>query len=295
MYNHLFSQPVKYQINQGQTLLIALAEDVSDFILLPALSQPLAEIIICESHCAQSASFILTCQPFFKVEVLDERLNFPAAIDPAVIDEAEIESDTESSPQAINFTFNRALGQGFRLYAKIGIAPRISAQSLRKGVGLSFDVKNLSQNLVSVSYQHSVCESVNLEQDLRLNQEPKELMMAKAILARNFDYEEPPATLALNISEIEQVRADINLYLSQTHHKVHAVIAAQLLKLDNLLNHKQQWLLRTYSQSQQRTNYATAANELSKDVEDLQRKLECFTLLAPADVSLMVDKLTEET
>ncbi|MEZ9139282.1 MULTISPECIES: hypothetical protein [unclassified Shewanella] len=273
MYNHLFSQPVKYQINQGQTLLIALADDVSDFILLPALSQPLAEIIICESEDEQCSSFILTCQPFFKVDVIDSQI---------------VEQPEKAE-------FKRTFGQGFRLYARVGVAPRISAELLRKGIGLSFTAEGTPQKQINIGYLQSVCESINLESDLRLNQEPKELMMAKAILARNFDYEESPENLAINISEIEQVRADINLYLAEERNKVHAIIAAQLLKLDNLLNHKQQWLLRTYSQSQQRTNYASAANELSKDVEDLQRKLECFSLLAPADVSLMVDKLTEDT
>ncbi|MCC4832373.1 hypothetical protein LMH66_06985 [Shewanella sp. 10N.7] len=281
MYNHLFSQPVKYQINQGQTLLIALADDVSDFILLPALSQPLAEIIICESEDEQCSSFILTCQPFFKVDVINSQID------------SQVDSQIVEQPEKAEF--KRTFGQGFRLYARVGVAPRISAELLRKGIGLSFTAEGTPQKQINIGYLQSVCESINLESDLRLNQEPKELMMAKAILARNFDYEESPENLAINISEIEQVRADINLYLAEERNKVHAIIAAQLLKLDNLLNHKQQWLLRTYSQSQQRTNYASAANELSKDVEDLQRKLECFSLLAPADVSLMVDKLTEDT
>ncbi|MCL1068757.1 hypothetical protein L2735_18475 [Shewanella olleyana] len=294
MYNHLFSQPIKYNISKDQTLSIALADDVSDFILLPALSQPLAEIIICESDNAESASFILTCQPFFNVEVLTHQADVLAS-EMVNVDLTNFVADNDLETSLPLEVFNRTFGQGFRLYSRVGVAPRISAKLLRKGVMLSFSVEDIRQNLISIKYQQSVCESVTLEQDLRLNQEPKELMMAKAILARNFDYEEPPATLALNISEIEQVRADINVYLAEERNKVHAIIAAQLLKLDNLLNHKQQWLLRTYSQSQQRTNYATAANELSKDVEDLQRKLECFALLAPADVSLMVDKLTEET
>ncbi|WP_153916211.1 hypothetical protein [Shewanella sp. TC10] len=294
MYNHLFSQPVKYNINKDQTLSIALADDVSDFILLPALSQPLAEIIICESEGAESASFILTCQPFFNVEVLPQSADDLVCAVPNT-DLSNLITDGDLDPSQPLEEFNRTLGQGFRLYARVGVAPRISAKLLRKGVVLSFSVEDIQHNLISIRYQQSVCESVTLEQDLRLNQEPKELMMAKAILARNFDYEESPENLAINISEIEQVRADINVYLAEERNKVHAIIAAQLLKLDNLLNHKQQWLLRTYSQSQQRTNYATAANELSKDVEDLQRKLECFTLLAPADVSLMVDKLTEDT
>ncbi len=48
MYNHLFSQPIQYEIKPNQSLLVSLADDVSDFVLLPALSQPLAEIIISE-------------------------------------------------------------------------------------------------------------------------------------------------------------------------------------------------------------------------------------------------------
>ncbi|KPZ72606.1 hypothetical protein AN944_00848 [Shewanella sp. P1-14-1] len=325
MYNHLFSQPIQYEIKPNQSLLVSLADDVSDFVLLPALSQPLAEIIISElpSHTnEQGASIILTCQPFFTVSHV-ESLNDKDTHDQEILDKEQLDqgkvnkaseatasagyslnSVPDTSPKSDTISHQcdvskhlgkvtRALGQGCRLYARVGIAPRISAAMLRKGVRLTFSFIHSDEGVV-IEYEQSVCEAITLEKDLRLNQEPKELIMAKAILARNFDYEEPPATIALNISEIEQVRADISHYLSEERNKVHAIIAAQLLKLDNLLNHKQQWLLRTYSQSQQRTNYASAANELSKDVEDLQRKLECFALLAPADVSLMVDKLTED-
>ncbi|WP_144208768.1 hypothetical protein [Shewanella donghaensis] len=279
MYNHLLSQPIKYEVNQQQTLYINLPDGVSDFAILPALSQPIAEFVVNELIFDQSnklikAYFILTCQPLFVVSVVDKR------------DKQEPNPSLSLDPRQLK----RSLGQGFRLYTRTGLAPKFSAAMLRQGVSLDF----LFDDNFSIVLSEQVCEAIQLENDFRLNQEPKELMMAKAILARNFDYQDSPAIIAINISEIELVRADISSYLSEDINKVHAVIAAQLLKLDNLLNHKQQWLLRTYSQSQQRTNYASAANELTKDVEDLQRKLECFSLLAPADVSLMVDKLTED-
>ncbi len=277
MYNHLLSQPVKYEVDQHQTLHLSLPDEVSDFAILPALSQPIAEVIVKElkfnnANVLQGATIILTCQPLFKVSV-QEQINTIVDNDHNLISQLK-----------------RGVGQGFRLYTRSGVAPKKSATMLRQGTTLVFSFAEGLQ----IKVKGQLGDAIKLEDDFRLNQEPKALMHARAILARSFNYEDAPATIAINMSEIEQVRAEITAYLSSEHNKVNAVIAAQLIKLDNLLSHKHRWLLRTYSQSQQRTNFATAANELSKNVEDLQRKLECFSLLAPADVSQMVDKLTEE-
>lgn len=164
-------------------------------------------------------------------------------------------------------------------------------EQLRKGLSLNIQA---DQNVYFSLDKNARFELISLEQDLRILSEPHALVMAKAILGRKFDYDEPSSMLAVHISELEQVRRDLRDYLKGESGKIHPGVSTELLKLDHLLQNKHQWLLRTYHQSLERSSLGRSSNEQMSSIEQLQRKLDCFELLAPQDVSDMVNKLSDD-
>ncbi|MBB1319367.1 hypothetical protein H5123_17215 [Shewanella sp. SR43-4] len=264
--HHVFTQPCVSEIVQPTALTLHLPDSVSDLLVLSAMSSPLVEFVVSQVSHTQ-ATLITRIQPFlsFAFETMPPTINTPQQ--------------------------RRSVGQGIKLYPLTGVAPRVCIEQLRRGVTVSI---NIDAGVYFSLSTETRFELVTLENDLRILSEPQVLVMAKAILGRKFDHDEPSNMLAVHISELEQVRRELRDYLRGESGKIHPGVSTELLKLDHLLQNKHQWLLRTYHQSLERTNLGYSSNEQIVSNEQLQRKLDCFELLAPKDVSEMVNKLCED-
>ena len=266
MHHHVFTQPSVSEITQPTALTLRLPDSVSDLLVLSTMSNPLVEFVVSQVEHKQT-TLILRVQPF---------LTFAFEHTPTNI-------KTPTQP--------RFVGQGIKLYPSMGVAPRVCIEQLRNGVTINIHADGDVHFSVSAEARF---ELVTLENDLRILSEPQALVMAKAILGRKFDYDEPSTMLAVHISELEQVRRELRDYLRGESGKIHPGVSTELLKLDHLLQNKHQWLLRTYHQSLERSNLGRSSNEQFFNNEQLQRKLDCFELLAPKDVSEMVNKLCDD-
>ncbi|MGX9460916.1 hypothetical protein ACWXWU_06670 [Shewanella sp. A14] len=266
MHHHIFTQPCVTEITQPTALTLCLPENVSDLLLLSTMSNPLVEIVVSQVNSTQ-ATLIVRFQPF-------------------------LTSTFKQTPTfAEQPNQQRCIGQGIKLYPAMGVAPRVCIEQLRRGVTINIHVDEFV--FLGVPPE-SRFELVTLENDLRMLNEPQALVMAKAILGRKFDYDEPSNMLAVHISELEQVRRDLREYLRGESGRIHPGVSSELLKLDHLLQNKHQWLLRTYHQSLERPSFGRPSNEQLYNIEQLQRKLDCFELLAPKDVSDMVNQLCHD-
>jgi hypothetical protein len=266
MHHHILTQPCVSEINQPTALSLRLSERVSDLLVLSTMSNPLVEFVISQVNHTQ-ATLIIRFQPFLNC------------------------SFEHMPPLAKKPTQRRSVGQGIKLYPSMGVAPRVCIEQLRKG--LTIDI-HADENVYFSLAAEVRFDLVTLENDLRILTEPQALVMAKAILGRKFEYGEPSSMLAVHISELEQVRRDLRDYLRGESGKIHPGVSTELLKLDHLLQNKHQWLLRTYHQSLERPNLGRPSNEQLFNIEQLQHKLDCFELLAPKDVSDMVNKLCDD-
>jgi hypothetical protein len=266
MHHHVFTQPCVSEITQPTALTLRLPDSVSDLLVLSTMSNPLVEFVVSQVEHKQT-TLILRIQPF---------LTF-------AFEHTQTMIETPTQP--------RLVGQGIKLYPSMGVAPRVCIEQLRNGVTINIHVDEDVHFSVAAEARF---ELVTLENDLRILSEPQALVMAKAILGRKFDYDEPSTMLAVHISELEQVRRELRDYLRGESGKIHPGVSTELLKLDHLLQNKHQWLLRTYHQSLERSNFGRSSNEQFYNNEQLQRKLDCFELLAPKDVSEMVNKLCDD-
>ncbi|AZG73653.1 hypothetical protein [Shewanella livingstonensis] len=266
MHHHVFTQPCVSEIVQPTALTLRLPDTVSDLLVLSAMNNPLVEFVVSQVNHTQ-ATLIIRIQPFltFTFEPMQRLLETPIQ--------------------------RRCLGQGIKLYPSMGVAPRVCIEQLKKGITINL---NTDGDVYFSLSTESRFELVTLENDLRILSEPQALVMAKAILGRKFDYNEPSNMLAVHISELEQVRRELRDYLGGELGKIHPGVSTELLKLDHLLQNKHQWLLRSYHQSLERTNLGRSSNEQLFNNEQLQRKLDFFELLAPKDVSEMVNRLCED-
>lgn len=265
MLSHYFTQPITIEINDVSQLTFQLRENISDFVLLQLINAPMAEIIVSDAA-ANGVSLIVRHQPFLTV------IAEPISANPGTV------------------CLARTLGQGFRLYTRIGTSPSLSASILRKGISLC--VRTGVQCLFALDGITNL-DLTALERDTRIASEPKVILLAKSLLAREYDYMERTEMLAIHIAELEHVRADLREYLSSDVAGVHSVLTAEVIGLDAQMQKKRQWLMRAYSQSIERPSFARAANE-ETDLEQLQRLLDCYELLAPPSVSEMVKKLADE-
>jgi hypothetical protein len=273
MYHQFLNEPMVLDAEKASILTLRLPDDISDFIVLQAICAPLLElIVIADADAPQNIA--IRFQPFMGLKA-------------------------ESLPQNTQrFTtpIKRVLGQGFRLYTRIGTAPKFSAAELRQGVALTLDVAIDAEagNCLSFALQaDSKFELVPLEADLRVFYEPKALMLAKALLARQYDYAASSESLAIYMTEIEQVRLELQAFLRGELGQCHASLADEVLRIDPLLLQKQQWLFRTYTHMFERPSYSRAAND-ADNTDKLLRKLECYELLAPPELIQMVDRLMED-
>ncbi|MCU8010487.1 hypothetical protein [Shewanella sp. SM74] len=280
MYHQFLNEPMVLDIEKASILTLRLPDDVSDFIVSQAINAPLLEIIVIAEAGIQQ-NIVIRFQPFMglKVESLPQ------------------------SPQAFNTPITRSLGQGFRLYTRMGTAAKFCAAELRRGVSFTLDTTrhlDADNDLIGAdSYltfalqANSKFELVPLEADLRVLHEPKALMVAKALLARHYDYAASSESLAIYMTEIEQVRLELQSFMRGELGQCHASLADEVLRIDPLLLQKQQWLFRTYTHMFERPNYSRAANDVD-NTDKLLRKLECYELLASPELTLMVDRLMED-
>ncbi|NLQ22297.1 hypothetical protein HGO26_05310 [Shewanella sp. S-1] len=280
MYHQFLNEPMVLDVEKASILTLRLPDDVSDFIVSQAINAPLLEIIVIAEAGIQQ-NIVIRFQPFMglKVESLPQ------------------------SPQAFNTPITRSLGQGFRLYTRMGTAAKFCAAELRRGVSFTLDTTRhlgADNDLIGAdSYltfalqANSKFELVPLEADLRVLHEPKALMVAKALLARHYDYAASSESLAIYMTEIEQVRLELQAFMRGELGQCHASLADEVLRIDPLLLQKQQWLFRTYTHMFERPNYSRAANDVD-NTDKLLRKLECYELLASPELILMVDRLMED-
>lgn len=273
MYHQFLNEPMVLDAEKASILTLRLPDDISDFIVLQAISAPLLEVVVI-AEAGTPQNIAIRFQPFMglKVESLPQ------------------------SAQAFNTPITRSLGQGFRLYTRMGTAAKFCAAELRRGVSFTLDMTNRlgAENCLTFALQaDSKFELVPLEADLRVLHEPKALMVAKALLARQYDYAASSESLAIYMTEIEQVRLELQAFLRGELGQCHASLTDEVLRLDPLLLQKQQWLFRTYTHMFERPNYNRAANDVDK-TDKLLRKLECYELLAPPELIQMVDRLMED-
>lgn len=280
MYHQFLNEPMVLDIEKASILTLRLPDDVSDFIVSQAINAPLLEIIVIAEAGIQQ-NIVIRFQPFMglKVESLPQ------------------------SPQAFNTPITRSLGQGFRLYTRMGTAAKFCAAELRRGVSFTLDTTRhlgadndligANSYLTFALQANSKFELVPLEADLRVLHEPKALMVAKALLARHYDYAASSESLAIYMTEIEQVRLELQAFMRGELGQCHASLADEVLRIDPLLLQKQQWLFRTYTHMFERPNYSRAANDVD-NTDKLLRKLECYELLASPELILMVDRLMED-
>ncbi|AEG11885.1 hypothetical protein Sbal183_1667 [Shewanella baltica OS183] len=273
MYHQFLNEPMVLDAEKASILTLRLPDDISDFIVLQAISAPLLEVVVI-AEAGTPQNIAIRFQPFMglKVESLPQ------------------------SAQAFNKPITRSLGQGFRLYTRMGTAAKFCAAELRRGVSFTLDVTNRlgAENCLTFALQaDSKFELVPLEADLRVLHEPKALMVAKALLARQYDYAASSESLAIYMTEIEQVRLELQAFLRGELGQCHASLTDEVLRLDPLLLQKQQWLFRTYTHMFERPNYNRAANDVD-NTDKLLRKLECYELLAPPELIQMVDRLMED-
>lgn len=273
MYHQFLNEPMVLDAEKASILTLRLPDDISDFIVLQAISAPLLEVVVI-AEAGTPQNIAIRFQPFMglKVESLPQ------------------------SAQAFNTPITRSLGQGFRLYTRMGTAAKFCAAELRQGVSFTLDMTNRlgAENCLTFALQaDSKFELVPLEADLRVLHEPKALMVAKALLARQYDYAASSESLAIYMTEIEQVRLELQAFLRGELGQCQASLADEVLRLDPLLLQKQQWLFRTYTHMFERPNYSRAAND-ADNTDKLLRKLECYELLAPPELIQMVDRLMED-
>ena len=273
MYHQFLNEPMVLDAEKASILTLRLPDDISDFIVLQAISAPLLEVVVI-AEAGTPQNIAIRFQPFMglKVESLPQ------------------------SAQAFNTPITRSLGQGFRLYTRMGTAAKFCAAELRRGVSFTLDMTNRlgAENCLTFALQaDSKFELVPLEADLRVLHDPKALMVAKALLARQYDYAASSESLAIYMTEIEQVRLELQAFLRGELGQCHASLTDEVLRLDPLLLQKQQWLFSTYTHMFERPNYNRAANDVD-NTDKLLRKLECYELLAPPELIQMVDRLMED-
>lgn len=264
MFLQYLNEPMVLDAEQASVLTLTLPSDISDFIVLQAMSAPLLELIVLDSRPKIAIRF----QPLLELTV-----------NPAL-----------SPNSQFGKTIPRTVGQGIRMYSRIGIAPKCCTDELRSGVSFQLDS---SHGLNFALQTASKFELIPLETDLRALYEPQVLQMAKALLARQYDYTISSEALAVHMAEIEQVRGELHAFLRGDFGICHPSLAQEAAKLEPLLLKKCQWMFRIYTHMFERPNYGRASNDV-ENIDKSLRKLECYELLASPELIEMVKRLTED-
>lgn len=266
MHHQYLNEPMVLNVAQASSLILTLPSNISDFIVLETMGAPLLELIVVSQ--TPLPQIAVRFQP-----VLELKLNSDSIAD-----------------SMFSSVISRSLGQGVRLYHRMGTAPKFCAQELRAGISIKVDVND---GVVLSLQAASKFEFVTLESDIRGLHDPKVLMMAKAILAREYDYSATSESLAVYLTEIEQVRLELQAFLRGELGQCHTSLAEEAVRLDPLLQQKRQWLFRTYTHMFERPSFSRAAND-GQNIDKALRKLECFELLASPELLQMVERLMED-
>ncbi|WP_345880760.1 hypothetical protein [Shewanella algae] len=265
MYSQFFSSPTIVNLSMPTRLCFSLPDSVSDFVLSEALRSPLLEWVMLEGEDkASQGQFILRLQPFLTQQLLP------------------LESVRKDG-------VSRTAGQGFRLYSEVGTSTSSCITALRQGVCLDL----WPGQTFLCSLQTGRFELLPLEQDLRLSQEPREIILAKTALAEAQDYQASSEKLAVQLSEVTQARIRLERYQQAHGAKLPEGLLNEVWHLLTGLSQKRQWLLRCYNQSLERPNYRQSANHDGTE-EKLRRALECYELLSSPELNAMVRQLTDE-
>jgi len=262
------TQPEIFKLDHHSRLIVTLREGTSDFSLLQVIHGHIGEFIIV-SISDDSLSIMVRLHPFLSIAVEHSH----ADLTPPFGDERG--------------ALTRGIGQGWRLFSMLGISPRMCARQLREG--LIIDVGFKSQVHFSI-VQPKMWQIVALEEDNRLYHGPRELMRAKALVARAVQPELITEELLLEISELENVRSDLSAFSCSELIRRDPEVYADIAKLDAQLLRRKQWLSRSYNQSVERVNWQYSANHAS--INELQtRKLEFYKLLSTTAINDMIQQL----
>ncbi len=266
MYPQYLNETLLLDIKQASTLILSLPESVSEFILSEAMAAPLLELIVVSE--GEQSQVVVRFQSLLTLKV-----------EPMV-----------PVNEASSSVFCRKLGQGGRVFQRIGMAPKVCADILRAGFAIVIEPKNGITLSLSAMAKFVF---IPLESDISNLHEPQILAIAKGILAREFDYQASSESLAVSLTEIEQIRLELQSFVQGGLGQYHAGLADEAIRLSSLLQQKRQWLFRTYTQKFERPNYHRAAND-AHQLENALRKLEYFELLAPAALLKVIERLLED-
>lgn len=267
MFEPLLTQPEILKLDHQSRLIVTLHESTNDFSLLQVMNGHIGEFIIV-SISEDFLSVMVRLHPFLSIAVESSNTDVTTLPD----DRAPL---------------TRGAGQGWRLFSALGISPRMCATQLKEG--LFIDVGFNSQAQFSM-VQSGMWQIVPLEEDNRLFHGPRELLRAKAFIARAVQHELNTQELLLEISELENVRSDLTAFSCSELVRRHPEISAEIAKLDAQLLRKKQWLSRSYNQSVERVSLQYSANHASKH-EVQTRKLEYYKLLSTTAINDMVQQL----
>ncbi|MBR9727779.1 hypothetical protein ACFOD0_02465 [Shewanella intestini] len=276
MNRHTHTLPKLFELHNHCKLVISIAPQLDDLAMLAQIGNPFLELIVNDISCGQ-AKLLIKQAPIVDVELVSHEANRASML----------KQNGDDSDNIIT----RTLGQGFRLYAKLGSDPRNQISALKQGITLSIVV---NETLELSNNSDAKFQWIALEHDFRQQKDIDVLTKAHAIIARGFAAEQTSNALALQITELEQVRREINTLLKQQQGCAYQNLYEEMDKLDHLLHNKRQWLFRVYQQSLERNNLQHSANQHPVDIEALQHKLDCYALLSPKSVVDMVENLSEE-
>ncbi|WP_394392610.1 hypothetical protein [Shewanella woodyi] len=266
MFEPFLTQPEIIKVDKQCKLRVSLHETTADFSLLQVMDGHIGEFIVV-SVAPTELSIMVRLHPFLCVNV----------------------ESSSSEPEEAE-SVSRCVGQGWRLFSSLGVSPSMCAQELKRGVSitLSFD------KFVHFSLEGgSQWEMVPLEKDNRLFHGPRELLEARALVARGVNYELSSEQLLLNISELEKVRGQLIKFGESVSVLGQARLSDEVQDLSAQLTRKKQWLSREYHHSVERLNWQTSANHGQK--HDLQsRQLEYYRLLSTTATNEMVQQLIKD-
>lgn len=284
MFNQYFRLPELISIDAerpSSRFLLNLTDDVSDFVLMQVMRAPLIELVVTQT--GTDAEFLLRLQAGFSLlpyqEPNDQVPNNEEQCQSVIVDDkgqtaiADHMNRADASEHLL-----RGQGQGLRVYANSSRTPARLLARLRRGLLITLAVEQRDSGLLGVRLDgEGEFNLVALETDLHLCEGPSVLKNAKYVLAREPEYGESSAALALLITELEQARHELVAYLSGV--ECHPGVAAEAMRIEPMLSQRRQWLLRQYAQSQERPKIGTSANDYGQNIDKLKRLLECYELL----------------
>ncbi|GGI89236.1 hypothetical protein [Shewanella gelidii] len=279
MFNQFLDQAIILDVTQKVTLDIRLAEEMSDFAVLQFMHTPLLELIVnrVERH---TATIAIRALPFLTVSECQ-----PAHLD--------------ASHRISVHSLLRTKGQGLRYYRQLAMAPKLCATALRNGLSLTLKVND---GVYICNDEHAKFEVVPLEQDVRVFEGPRALMMARELISRSYDYDKKPEMIAVHMSELDMVSRELTDYLASEAGKLHSGLRIESVRLESQITEKRQWLHREYSRAIERSHLSGGANEdwlpespgAELSAKKRLRMLECYQLLAPKEVTELVQQMMEE-